>query len=130
LLRQLLNARLDVDPTPNAVRVTTTFFNQHEVWPDIVIAELKVAIEYDTTGRAGSEHVGIRERSDRRKDSALRAVGWQVVRIRCGKLLPIGPWDLVAGGVSARLIDSVIERLGEVRGELIVRSYLRRADYA
>lgn len=126
-LRQLLGERLAVDLTPNAVRVKTPFFDRLEVWPDIVIAELKVAIEYDTTGREGLEHVGKKEDGDRRKDRALRAVSWQVVRVRCGKLQPIGPYDIVAPGVSAQLIDSILERLGEIRGDLIVRSYFREA---
>jgi very-short-patch-repair endonuclease len=124
-LRQLLGERLDVDLVPNAVRVKTPFFDRYEVWPDIVLNELRVVIEYDTTGREGLEHVGKKEASDRRKDRALRAVDWEVVRIRCGKLQPIGSWDITAAGVSASLVDAVIERLGEIRGELIVRAYLR-----
>lgn len=124
-LRQLLGDRLELDFVPNAVRVKTPFFDRLEVWPDIVLAELRVAIEYDTTGREGLEHVGKKEISDRRKDRALRAVDWQVVRIRCGKLRPIGQWDIEAAGVSAKLVDAIIDRLGEIRGDLIVRAYLR-----
>jgi hypothetical protein len=124
-LKQLLAARLDVDLTPNAVRVPRPFHSHLEVWPDILIPELRVAIEYDTTGRHGLEHVGPREASDRSKDRLLRAAGWEVVRVRCGKLLPIGPFDLVAGGVTATLADRIVERLGEIRGELLVAAYRR-----
>jgi very-short-patch-repair endonuclease len=124
-LRQRIGSRLDVDLTFNAVRVARPFFEHLEVWPDIILAEFRVALEYDTTGRDGLEHVGRREAVDRRKDRQLRAAGWEVVRIRCGKLQPIGPHDLTASGVSDGLIDRTIETLGEVRGRLIVNSYLR-----
>ena len=124
-LKQLIAARLDVRLDFTAVRVKTPFFARYEVWPDIVIDELKVAIEYDTTGREGLEHVGERESADRAKDRLLRAVGWEVVRVRCGKLQPLGPWDVTASGVSAQLVTTILERLGEIRGDLIVRAYLR-----
>ena len=122
-LRHRLTQRLAVDFGFNAVRVARPFFTRHEVWPDIVIDELRIAIEYDTTGRDGLEHVGRREESDRRKDRLLRAAGWEVIRIRCGKLRAIGPWDIEAGGVSTKTVDRLIERLGEIRGELIIASY-------
>jgi hypothetical protein len=123
-LRQRLAARLPLDPTMNAVAVSRPFFDRYEVWPDILFPDLRIAIEYDTTGRDGLEHVGLREDVDRRKDRLLRSSGWEVVRIRCGKLLPIGPWDLVASGVSATLIERLIDRFRDIRGELIVNSYL------
>jgi hypothetical protein len=125
-LRQLLGRMLDVDLAPNAVKVAKPFYSHVEVWPDIVIDELKVAIEYDTTGRDGLEHVGRREVSDRRKDRLLRAAGWEVVRIRCGKLQPIGPYDLMASGISDALVGRLVDRLREIRGDLIVDAY--RAD--
>jgi very-short-patch-repair endonuclease len=123
-LRHRVGARLEVDLTFNAVRVARPFFDHLEVWPDVVLAEFKVALEYDTTGRDGLEHVGRREAVDRRKDRQLRAAGWEVVRVRCGKLQPLGPHDLTASGVSDGLIDRIIETLGEVRGRLIVDAYL------
>lgn len=123
-LRKRLGERLPLDATLNAVKVARPFFNHIEVWPDIPLPDLRVAIEYDTTGRDGLEHVGRREEIDRRKDRLLRAAGWEVVRIRCGKLQPIGPWDLTAAGVSATLVDRLVDRLSEIRGDLIVRSYL------
>jgi Probable Zinc-ribbon domain len=124
-LRQRLGLRFEFDLTLNAVAVVRPFFDRLEVWPDIVIPELRVAIEYDTVGRHGLEHVGPREESDRRKDRALRAVRWEIIRVRCGKLQPIGPYDLHAAAITDRLIDRVTTALADVRGDLIVRSYLR-----
>jgi hypothetical protein len=124
-LRQRLGTRLDLDLSLNAVGVSRPFFDRREVWPDIVLAEFSVAIEYDTIGRFGLEHVGPREETDRRKDRLLRAAGWEVVRIRCGKLAPIGPHDLVASGVTDTLIDRILEALREIRGDLFVNAYLR-----
>lgn len=124
-LRRRLSERLTVDLEPNAVRVARPFYSHLEVWPDIVIPELKVAIEYDTTGRHGLEHVGPRGASDRRKDRLLRAVGWEVVRVRCGRLQPIGPFDVVASGVTDALVSRIVDRLGEIRGELLVAAYRR-----
>ena len=129
-LRQQLGAALAVDLTLNAVKVAQPFYSHVEVWPDIVIDELKVAIEYDTTGRDGLEHVGGREVSDRRKDRLLRAAGWEVIRIRCGKLQPIGPFDLMAPGLSDALVARLLDRLREVRGALIVDAYRLAAGSA
>jgi hypothetical protein len=124
-LRHRLAERFDFDPTPNAVKVARPFFHHVEVWPDIVISELRVAIEYDSVGRHGLEHVGRREATDLKKDRLLRAVGWEVVRVRAGRLQPLGPHDLVAGGVSDRLIDRVEQELGAIRGDLFVSAYRR-----
>ena len=124
-LRQRIGERFDVDLTPNAVRVGQPFFDRLEVWPDIIIDELRVAIEYDTLGRHGLEHVGRREPVDRHKDRLLRSAGWEVIRIRIGKLLPIGPHDIVAGGVNAKLLDRLDDELCVIRGDLIVAAYRR-----
>ena len=132
-LRHRLAACLDVDldvarGAANAIRVAQPFHGSLEVWPDIILNQLRVVIEYDTTGRFGLEHVGPRESSDRRKDALLRNVGWEVVRVRCGGLQPIGPYDVTASGVTDRAVQSVIEALRRIRGDLIVDSYLRRAS--
>ena len=124
-LRERLGLRFEFDLTSNAVAVSRPFFDRLEVWPDIVIPELRVAIEYDTVGHPGLEHVGPKEGSDRRKDRALRTVRWEVIRIRCGTLQPIGPHDLHASAVTERMMDRLTTTLAEVRGELIVRCYLR-----
>jgi len=124
-LRALIAQRLDVDLSATAVRVRSPFFGKLEVWPDVIIPELAIAVELDTVGRNGDEHVGRREIADRRKDHALADVGWQVVRMRCRPLRALGPHDLVVAGVSATAVDQLIERLGEVRGELFVQAYRR-----
>lgn len=124
-LRALLAERLDVDLSLNAVRVRTPFFGRLEVWPDIVIGELGIAIELDTVGRNADEHVGRREAADRRKDRLLTDVGWGVIRMRCRPLRALGPDDLVVAGVSQAAVDAVIERMAETRGALLVRAYER-----
>jgi len=122
LLRRKLVARLPLVEF-NAVRVVRPFFTHLEVWPDILLPDLRVAIEYDTSGRDGLEHVGKREAVDIRKDRLLRAAAWEVVRVRTGKLKAIGPYD-VLGGTSARTVDRVVDRLREIRGDLIVNAWL------
>jgi hypothetical protein len=124
-LRQRLGERFEFDLSCNAVAIARPFFERLEVWPDIVLPELRVAIEYDTVGRHGLEHVGPKEESDRRKDRALRGVRWEVVRIRCGKLQPLGPFDLHAASITNALLDRLADTLAGIRGDLIVRSYER-----
>jgi hypothetical protein len=124
-LRQRIAARFEFDLTVNAVRVREPFFNRLEVWPDIPISELRVAIEYDTVGRHGLEHVGHREALDRRKDRLLRRSGWEVVRVRCGKLQPLGVYDLVASGVTDTLVTRLTDRLRDISGDLFVEAYRR-----
>lgn len=124
-LRAMLAERLEFEPGLTAVRLSRPFFDHLEAWPDIVIGELRVAIEYDTTGRHGLEHVGGREDADRRKDRALRAAGWEVVRVRTGRLQPLGPHDVVASGVTGRLADRLLDELREIRGPLLVDAWLR-----
>lgn len=124
-MRALIAERLEVDLSSTAVRVRTPFFGRGEVWPDVIVPELAIAIELDTVGRNGDEHVGRREDSDRRKDQLLAEVGWSVVRLRCRPLRALGPNDLVVAGVSAGAVEAVIERMEEVRGTLLVQAYAR-----
>lgn len=126
-LRRRVFARLELADGPNAVRVATAFHGHLEVWPDLVLAELKIAVEYDTVGRHGLEHVGRKERRDRQKDRLLRAVGWEVVRVRVRPLSPLGPNDLVVGRVTDRVIDELLDVFGRLRGELLVAAYRRAA---
>ena len=124
-LRAALTERLVFTGEVNAVKVARPFFRHTEVWPDILLPELRVAIEYDTVGRHGLEHVGRREETDRRKDRALRAAGWEVVRVRTGRLEPLGPFDLQISAVGARGVALLIDRLRDIRGALMVDAYLR-----
>lgn len=125
-LRDALHDRLDFSAGVNAIKVSRPFFRHTEVWPDILLPELRVAIEYDTVGRHGLEHVGKREDADLRKDRALRATGWEVVRVRTGRLAPIGPFDVVGTSISERLVDDLIDRLRAIRGALLTDSYVKR----
>ncbi|AJW79465.1 zinc-ribbon domain-containing protein [Clavibacter michiganensis] len=126
-LRQDLAARLEHTPGLTAVRLARPFFEHVEAWPDILLPELRVAIEYDSTGRHGLEHVGRREEADRRKDRALRSAGWEVIRIRTAGLPPLGPYDLCVSGLTRGTIDQLLDRLREIRGPLLVDAYLREA---
>lgn len=124
-LRQRLGTRFAFDLVPNAVSVGRMFFGRREVWPDLVIDELRIAVEYDTVGRFGLEHVGPREDADRRKDRLLREAGWEVVRIRCRPLEALGPHDLVVAGVTEKLVEELAAVFGALRGELFVEAYRR-----
>ncbi|MFG6401186.1 zinc-ribbon domain-containing protein [Microbacterium sp. P04] len=124
-LRADLAAALTVTEGYNAVRVQRPFFEHLEVWPDILLPELRIAIEYDSTGRHGLEHVGKREAVDRRKDRAVRSAGWEVIRIRTGKLLPLGPFDLQLAAWTRDRTPLLLGALARIRGELLVDSYRR-----
>lgn len=123
-MRADLLTRLSVTPGLNAVRVARPFFDHVEVWPDILLPELRVAVEYDSTGRHGLEHVGKRAVADRRKDRALRGAGWEVVRIRTGKLDALGPHDLQVSAWNRAVLARLIETLRGIRGPLVVDAYL------
>lgn len=124
-LRQDLAARLEFTPGVNAVRVARPFFEHLEVWPDIVIPELRIAVEYDSTGRHGLEHVGPRQDADLRKDRTLRSARWEVVRIRTGRLEKLGPWDLQVSGTGKKTLAALLDTFRAIRGELIVEAYRR-----
>lgn len=126
-LRADLARALPFDPAIDAVRLSRPFFDHLEAWPDVVLADLRVALEYDTVGRHGLEHVGPRERADRRKDAALRSVGWEVVRIRTGRLPPLGEHDVVASAWSRSLVPRVLDALRAIRGDLIVDAWCAEA---
>jgi hypothetical protein len=108
-----------------AVRLARPFFDHLEAWPDIIVPELRIAVEYDSTGRHGLEHVGRREAVDRRKDRALRGVQWEVVRIRTGRLDALGPYDVQAGSTGKRTLSRVLDAFRAIRGDLIVDAYRR-----
>ena len=123
-VRAELFARLGVTPGFTAVRVARPFFSHLEVWPDILLPELRIAVEYDSPGKYGLEHVGRREDADRRKDRALRAAGWEVVRIRTGKLQKLGPHDVQLSSVGRRGMDRLLDAFRDIRGPLLVDAYL------
>ena len=124
-LRAALQERFAFTFSHTAIRLDRPFFDHVEAWPDIVLPELRVAIEYDSTGRHGLEHVGPRQETDRRKDRAVRGVGWEVVRIRTGRLPALGPYDLQVSGISRRTVDQLADTLRDLRGPLFVDAYAR-----
>jgi len=124
-LRAGLATRLAFTTGVNAIRVARPFFDHLEVWPDILIPELQVAIEYDSTGRHGLEHVGKRQQADERKDRAVRSTRWEVIRIRTGRLPALGPHDILSSGITTKTYDRIIDQLRAIRGELFVNAYLR-----
>ncbi|TWX38764.1 hypothetical protein ES689_09140 [Frigoribacterium sp. ACAM 257] len=124
-LRADLAAVITFTAGVNAVRLARPFFEHLEAWPDVLLPELRVAVEYDSTGRHGLEHVGHREEADRRKDRALRSAGWEVVRIRTGGLEALGPHDLVVSGLTRRTVPQLLDVFREVRGDLYVDAWLR-----
>jgi hypothetical protein len=124
-LRAQLGELIEFTGGVNAVRVTRQFFDHVEVWPDIVIPELRIAVEYDSPGRHGLEHVGMHEQKDLRKDRALRAAHWEVVRIRTGGLAKLGPHDLQVGGIGRRTMSLLLDEFRAIRGDLIVEAYRR-----
>ena len=124
-LRADLFGRLALTRGLTAVRVSRPFFQHVEIWPDLVLPELRIAVEYDSIGRHGLEHVGQREQADRRKDRALRAVGWEVVRLRTGKLQPLGPYDLQLATWNRGALDRLVDTFRSIRGALLVDAYVR-----
>jgi hypothetical protein len=124
-LREELAERISFTAGLNAVRVGRAFFEHLEVWPDIVIPELRIAVEYDSTGRHGLEHVGKREAADRRKDRTLRAARWEVVRIRTGRLEKLGPHDLQLSGLNRGAYAQILDAFRDIRGPLFVDAYLK-----
>ena len=116
-LRMLLAERIRLPHRVNAVRSSRTFYGKPEVWPDIIVPALKVAIEYDDPGRDGTAHRGLKEASDREKDAALGEVGWEVIRVRAGGLGELGPHSIVCPGISAAVVDRIVELLREIRGD-------------
>lgn len=123
-LRMDLFARLAVTQGLNAVRVARPFFDHLEVWPDILLPELRIAVEYDSIGRHGLEHVGRREAIDRRKDRMLRAAHWEVVRIRTARLEKLGPYDLQLPSMTSTGLDRLLDMFRDIRGAMIVDAYL------
>jgi very-short-patch-repair endonuclease len=115
-LRALLGERIRLPHRVNAITINRTFYGKPEVWPDIIIPALKVAIEYDDPGRDRTAHRGLKEVSDREKDAALAEVGWEVIRVRGGGLGPLGPHSIVCAGITPAAVEQILQLLREIRG--------------
>ena len=115
-LRALLSEQIDIPKGVNRIRIARPFHGRSEVWPDIVIPALKVAIEYDSPGPGGGWHRGLRKASDLDKDEALREVGWEVIRVRTGGLEPLGRYCVIASGPTQKAAAEVLSLLETIRG--------------
>lgn len=114
-LRALLEERIRVPRGVNTVRINRMFYGKQEVWPDILVPALRIAIEYDDPGRSRRAHLGLKEASDREKDDALGEVGWEVIRVRAGGLESIGPNSIVCASLTADVADRIVARMVELR---------------
>ena len=124
-LRMLLGERIRLPHRVNAIRINQSFYGKPEVWPDIIIPALRVAIEYDSPGRDKTSHRGLKEVSDREKDAALEEVGWVVIRVRADGLQPVGRHSIVATGVTDALVGEILSMLATIRGEEAVAALMR-----
>lgn len=119
-LRALLGERIRLHHRVNAVRIARTFYGRTEVWPDIIVPQLRIAIEYDDPGRSRRAHLGLKEASDLEKDEALREVGWEVIRVRGGGLGPLGPNDVACRTITAEVADAIVDGMRRIRGDTAV----------
>ncbi|MRG58334.1 hypothetical protein GE115_00360 [Agromyces sp. CFH 90414] len=124
-LRALLDERLVLHHRVNAVRIARTFHGRSEVWPDILVPQLRIAIEYDDPGRSRRAHLGLKEASDLDKDDALREVGWEVIRVRGGGLGPMGPYSVACRAITGDIADEVVRLMRTIRGDTAVDALTR-----
>ena len=119
-LKILLGERIRLHHGVNAVRIARTFYGRQEVWPDILVPQLRIAVEYDDPGRSRRAHLGLKEASDLDKDDALREVGWEVIRIRAGGLTAFGPYSVVCRTLTPAVVDEVVACMRRIRGDAAV----------
>lgn len=119
-LRTMLGERIRLHHRVNAVHIARTFFGRSEVWPDVLVPQLRIAVEYDDPGRSRRAHLGMKEASDLEKDEALAEVGWEVIRIRAGGLASLGPNSVVCRALSPAVVDAVVARMRALRGDAAV----------
>ncbi|KQM83536.1 hypothetical protein [Agromyces sp. Leaf222] len=115
-LRAMLGERIRLHHRVNAVHIARTFFGRSEVWPDILVPQLRIAIEYDDPGRSRRAHLGLKEASDLEKDEALAEVGWEVIRIRAGGLESLGANSIVCRALTPAVVEAVVDRMRQLRG--------------
>ena len=96
------------------------WFRLGGLWPDILVPQLRIAVEYDDAGRSRRAHLGFKEASDVDKDDALREVGRDVIRIRAGGLDVLGPHSVVSRTLTADAVDEVVGLMRRIRGDAAV----------
>ncbi|GAA1834898.1 hypothetical protein [Agromyces salentinus] len=121
-LRTLLAERIRLHHRVNAVHIARTFFGRREVWPDVIVPQLRIAVEYDDPGRSRRAHLGLKEASDLEKDEALNEVGWEVIRIRAGGLESLGSNSIVCRSLTPAVVDAVVDRMRVLRGHAAVEA--------
>ena len=125
-LKAMLGERIRLNHRVNAIHIARTFYGRREVWPDVIVPALRVAVEYDDPGRSRRAHMGLKEASDLEKDDALREVGWEVIRIRAGGLEPVGPHSIVCRQLTTDVVDEVVGTMRRIRGDAAVEAISMR----
>ncbi|MDR5700186.1 hypothetical protein [Agromyces aerolatus] len=123
-LKAMLAERIRLNHRVNAIRIARTFHGRTEVWPDIIVPQLRLTVEYDDPGRTRMAHRGLKAGTDADKDDALREVGWEVIRVRAGGLEALGPNSIVCGRLSSEVVDEVVRRMRRLRGDAAVDALL------
>ncbi|NOY92986.1 MAG: hypothetical protein GXP55_17520 [Deltaproteobacteria bacterium] len=95
---------------------------------DILIRDLRIAVEYD-----GAYWHGAREVEDRLKTARLMDAGWRVIRVRESPLETLAPIDVqIAPRATKEAANLVLRRIAEITGEPLsgLARYLRRRTVA
>lgn len=121
-LKAMLGRRIRLNHRVNAIHIARTFHGRREVWPDIVVPELRLTVEYDDPGRSRRAHRGLKAGTDADKDDALREVGWDVIRVRAGGLGPLGPNSIVCAALTESVADEVVAQMRRLRGDAAVEA--------
>ncbi|WP_173923947.1 hypothetical protein [Agromyces sp. Marseille-P2726] len=119
-LKAMLAERIRLNHRVNAIHIARTFYSRREVWPDVIVPALRIAVEYDDPGRSRRAHLVLKEASDLEKDDALREVGWEVIRVRAGGLAPLGPHSVVCGQLTPDVVAEVVATMRRIRGDAAV----------
>jgi very-short-patch-repair endonuclease len=127
-LKTMLAERIQLNHRVNAIHIARTFHGRREVWPDIIVPQLRLTVEYDDPGRSRRAHRGLKAGTDSDKDEALREVGWDVIRVRAGGLGPLGPNSIVCTSLTESVADEVVSAMRRLRGDAAVDALTVRAD--
>lgn len=99
----------------NAVRIKGDFYGFKHVLPDILIPDLRIAVELDSPGRDQDGHRGAKAERDRLKDAKLADVGWTVIRVRVGGLEDVDHARcVVAKSLTKTALTEVVDLVAEL----------------